>query len=398
MVSPSSGVGAGTLTLSVNPAGLTAQTYNGAITFSASGATNSPQTISVVLTVNPAPQPSLALSASQASFSLTFGGSTPASQAVNIMNAGGGTLTWSATSGSSWLTVSPSSGVGAGTLMLGINPAGLTAQTYNGAITVTAPGAANSPRTISVTLTVSAAPPPPVTVSGVANAASWTGGAIAPGELVVIGGAMLGPSTGVSGSVDPSTGKMVSQLAGTTVLFDGIAAPLLYVSATQVNAIVPYETAGCTQTVLQVRYQGVLSSGTALPCASAAPGIFTFNASGTGQAAAANQDGTFNGPSAPAAKGSYVTVYFTGGGQTNPAGVTGSITGSTLKWLTQGASVSVGGVAATVAFDGAAPTFVDGVLQLNIQPSGSTPSGNALPVVIKVGSVSSPGTATLAVQ
>ena len=398
MVSPSSGVGAGTLTLSVNPAGLTAQTYNGAITFSASGATNSPQTISVVLTVNPAPQPSLALSASQASFSLTFGGSTPASQAVNIMNAGGGTLTWSATSGSSWLTVSPSSGVGTGTLMLGINPAGLTAQTYNGAITVTAPGAANSPRTISVTLTVSAAPPPPVTVSGVANAASWTGGAIAPGELVVIGGAMLGPSTGVSGSVDPSTGKMVSQLAGTTVLFDGIAAPLLYVSATQVNAIVPYETAGCTQTVLQVRYQGVLSSGTALPCASAAPGIFTFNASGTGQAAAANQDGTFNGPSAPAAKGSYVTVYFTGGGQTNPAGVTGSITGSTLKWLTQGASVSVGSVAATVAFDGAAPTFVDGVLQLNIQLSGSTPSGNALPVVIKVGSVSSPGTATLAVQ
>ena len=196
MVSPSSGVGAGTLTLSVNPAGLTAQTYNGAITFSASGATNSPQTISVILTVDPAPQPSLALSASQASFSLTFGGSTPASQAVNIMNAGGGLFTWSATSGSSWLTVSPSSGVGAGTLMLGINPAGLTAQTYNGAITVTAPGAANSPRTISVTLTVSAAPPPPVTVSGVANAASWTGGAIAPGELVVIGGAMLVSFTG----------------------------------------------------------------------------------------------------------------------------------------------------------------------------------------------------------
>ena len=455
-----------------------------------------------IMTAAAAPPPTISLSAGQASFSYTLGDSTPASQTVSITNTGGGTLTWSATSGSSWLMVSPSSGVGAGTLTLSVNPAGLTAQTYNGAITFSASGATNSPQTISVVLTVNPAPrllarafrepgqfllnlwgqhsgiagsqhyecrrrhsylvcnlrrvladgvpgvrasaperlmlginhsradgvqtyngaitlrprcrqqpandlrdidgqrgaPPPVTVSGVANAASWTGGAVAPGELVVIGGAMLGPSTGVSGSVDPSTGKMVSQLAGTTVLFNGIAAPLLYVSATQVNAIVPYETAGCTQTVLQVRYQGVLSSGTALPCASAAPGIFTFNASGTGQAAAANQDGTFNGPSAPAAKGSYVTVYFTGGGQTNPAGVTGSITGSTLKWLTQGASVSVGGVAATVAFDGAAPTFVDGVLQLNIQLSGSTPSGNALPVVIKVGSVSSPGTATLAVQ
>ena len=203
----------------------------------------------------------------------------------------------------------------------------------------------------------------------------------------------------LSGTVDPSTGKMVSQLAGTTVLFNGVAAPLLYASATQVNAIVPYEAAGCTQAMLQVQYQGVLSSSMTLPCATAAPGIFTFNASGSGPAAAANQDGTFNGPSSPAAKGSYVTLYFTGGGQTNPAGVTGSITGtSTLKWLTQTTSVTVGGVAATVAFDGAAPTFVDGVLQLNIQLSGNTPSGSALPVVIKVGTASSPATATLAVQ
>ena len=113
-----------------------------------------------IMTAAAAPPPSISLSAgtSQTAFSYTLGGSTPASQTVNIMNAGGGTLTWSATSGSSWLTVSPSSGVGAGTLMLGINPAGLTAQTYNGAITVTAPGAANSPRTISVILTVNSAP------------------------------------------------------------------------------------------------------------------------------------------------------------------------------------------------------------------------------------------------
>jgi trimeric autotransporter adhesin len=86
-----------------------------------------------------------------------------------------------------------------------------------------------------------------VVVSAVVNAASWSGGTVAPGELVVIGGTMLGPATGVSGTVDPSTGKMVSQLAGTTVLFNGVAAPLLYTSATQVNAIVPYEEVGCAQ-------------------------------------------------------------------------------------------------------------------------------------------------------
>ncbi len=397
-VSPASGTGSGTLTLGINAAGLTAQTYNGAVTVTAAGASNSPQTISVTLIVSAAP-PSLSLSSGEASFSYTLGGSAPASQTVAVTNAGGGTLSWSASSSASWLTVSPASGTGSGTLTLGINTAGLTAQTYNGAITVTASGAANSPQTIAAALTVSAAAPPPVVVSAVVNAASWTGGSVAPGELVVIGGTMLGPSTGVSGTVDPSTGKMVSQLAGTVVTFNGVAAPLLYTSATQVNAIVPYEAAGCTQATLQVQYQGVLSSAMTLPCASAAPGIFTFNASGSGPAAAANQDGTFNGPSSPAAAGSYVTLYFTGGGQTNPPGVTGSITSTTtLKWLTQAVSVTVGGIAATVGFDGAAPTFVDGVLQLNIQLSPNTPSGSALPVVVTVGTAASPATATLAVQ
>lgn len=220
-----------------------------------------------------APQPSISLSVNQASFSYTIGSSAPASQMVTITNAGGGTLAWSASSGSPWLTASPSSGVGPANFTLAINPAGLTAQTYNGAITVSAAGATNSPQTISASLTVSAAPAPPVVVSAVVNPASWTGGTIAPGELVVIGGMMLGPSTGVSGSFDASTGKMATQLAGTTVTFDGVAAPLLYVSATQVNAIVPYEVAGCAQATVQVVYQGASSLGTSLPCASAAPGL-----------------------------------------------------------------------------------------------------------------------------
>jgi len=57
----------------------------------------------------------------------------------------------------------------------------------------------------------------------------------------------------------------------------------------------------------------------------------------------------------------------------------------------------VGNQPATVTFDGSAPTFVDGVDQLNIQLSPNTPSG-AQPVVITVGGVSSPGTATIFVQ
>jgi uncharacterized protein (TIGR03437 family) len=333
------------------------------------------------------------------SFNYTLGGSAPSSQTVGISDGGGGTLFWSASSNSSWLTVSPASGTGAGTLSLGINVAGLSAQTYTGAITVTASDASNTPQTISITLNVSSAPVTSPTVLGIVNSASWSNGTVAPGELVTIGGSLLGPSAGLSGSIDPSTGKMQTQVGGVSVTVGGVPAPLLYVSATQINAVVPYEIAGCTQVTLQVAYQGIMSAGTSVPCASAAPGVFTFNASGSGQAAAANQDGTYNGPSSPAPKGSYVTLYFTGGGLTNPPGTTGSISGSTtLKWLTQTASVTVGNVAATVAFDGAAPTYIDGFLQLNIQLSLNTPTGSALPVIVTVGNLSSPATATVAVQ
>ncbi len=156
-------------------------------------------------------------------------------------------------------------------MTLGINTAGPSAQTYNGTVTISAAGASNSPQSISVTLTVNAPPVSPVAVSAVVNSASWQRGAVSPGELVTIIGTTLGPSAGISGTVDRSTGELVSQLAGTTVLFDGIAAPLLYVSATQVNAAVPYEVAGRTKTTMQVLYQGTSSVGTALPCATAAP-------------------------------------------------------------------------------------------------------------------------------
>ena len=72
--------------------------------------------------------------------------------------------------------------------------------------------------------------------------------------------------------------------------------------------------------------------------------------------------------------------------------------GATLKRVAQTVSVTVGGQPATVAFAGAAPTLVDGVNQLNIKLSDATPTGSAQPVVLTIGGVSSPATATLAIQ
>ena len=206
------------------------------------------------------------------------------------------------------------------------------------------------------------------------------------------------PSLALRFRVSISHRVCVKRGPGTRILFDGFAAPIIYASSTQVSAIVPYEIAGRSQVVLEAEYQGVRSARATLPVAASAPGVFTLNFTGSGQAVAWLPDGSVNGPSNQATKGSYVSLYFTGGGQTNPPGVAGSVTGLVLKYLMQQVSVTVGGQPATVTFAGAAPTIVDGVGQLNIHLADNTPSGSAQVVVITVGGASSPSTATLSIH
>jgi uncharacterized protein (TIGR03437 family) len=74
------------------------------------------------------------------------------------------------------------------------------------------------------------------------------------------------------------------------------------------------------------------------------------------------------------------------------------VTGSVLKTLTQTALATVGNQAAIVTFAGAAPTFVDGLGQLDIHLADNTPSGPAQTLIVTVGINSSPSTATIAVR
>jgi uncharacterized protein (TIGR03437 family) len=335
--------------------------------------------------------PVISLSTSSLNFSYTMGGPIPPSQAVTVNNSGGDTLSYAVSSNAAWLVAAASGN----TITVSLNPAGLAANNYQGVITVTAAGASNSPQPISVSLVVKAATGPTLTIASITNSATNLQGTLAPGELFTIKGTNLGPTTGVSFSLN-GTGMVNTTLAGTGVTVGSFAAPILYTSATQVNAIVPYEVAGQSQLNVVVQYQG--SGATeSVEVLSASPGAFTVDETGSGQVAAMNQGGTINGPSQPAAKGSIVTVYWTGGGQTNPPGVTGSVVGDILKWLAQPISVTVGNQAAIVTFDGSAPTLVDGVDQLNIQLSPNTPSGTQ-PVVITVGGISSPSAGTITVQ
>ena len=123
-------------------------------------------------------------------------------------------------------------------------------------------------------------------------------GTVAPGEIITIYGAMLGPDTGVAAA---GGSALPILLGGTSVSFDNTPAPLLYAQAGQINAIVPFEVQG-SSTAMTVEYNGTTYGPLALPVNTTIPGIFSVDGSGASQAAVRNQDGSLNSASNPAAK------------------------------------------------------------------------------------------------
>ena len=396
-VSPASGSTPGTVSVSITPVGLVSGVFTGAITISGAGVTRQ---IPVTLTVSlPAGTGStVTLSKSALAFNYQLGGALPASQAVVVSS--GARAAFSAASGASWLTVNPDVGTTPASLLISVNPVGLAPATYTSAIgiTTTEPNG-NFTFTLTVTLTVSSAGFPVIT--GVVNGASYATGAVAPGEIVAIGGTSLGPATPASLTLDAS-GKVATNLGGVQVLFNGYPAPLIYASDSQINAVVPYEIAGQLSLLIAVRYQGLTSVAYPLPLTASAPGVLTLNASGSGPGAIVNSDGGPNSPLQPARKGDYVTLYVTGEGQTTPSGVTGKVTAlsRTLPLTPQPVlpvTVSIGGQRAAVSFVGEAPGLVSGVLQLNVQiPTNAAPGD--LPVEVTVGANRSQSGVTVSIQ
>ena len=91
------------------------------------------------------------------SFSATHGGSNPESQTLEISNSGVGTINWSLSDDAAWLSENPTSGSSTGeldTAAVSVDIAGMSAGDYSADITITAPGAINSPCTVPVSLHV----------------------------------------------------------------------------------------------------------------------------------------------------------------------------------------------------------------------------------------------------
>ncbi len=239
-------------------------------------------------------------------------------------------------------------------------------------------------------------PSPVITSDGVTNGASNLAGPVAPGEIVVLYGSGLGPTSLVGLGLD-SFGKVGTSISTTQVLFDGIASPMIYSQAQQVAAVVPYGI-NSGSTVLQLSFEGRPSAALTLPVSTSAPGLFTADSSGTGQGAILNQDGgTGNNSAHPAPRNSVVTLFATGEGATDPAGVDGALAAPPLTKPLLPVSVSINGIPAMVEYAGGAPGLVAGVLQVNVRIPDSVPDGD-LPVVLKIGDAASQPGVTVAVR
>jgi uncharacterized protein (TIGR03437 family) len=226
-------------------------------------------------------------------------------------------------------------------------------------------------RLVPETDTVTVGPAPVSAALALVNAASQSQGAVAPGEIVTIYGAAIGPTSGVTGSFDAS-GLVGNMLAAAEVSFDGVPAPLFYAQASQINAQVPYTIAGESVTQVEVFYQGQLAGTLSLPVVASAPALF---------AAALNQDGSLNSSTAPAARGTVVTFFGTGEGLTNGANIAGQAAAAPYPIPALPVTLTVAGIAAQLLYAGEAPNFA-GLLQVDaVIPGGFVPSG---PVAVQL--------------
>ena len=272
----------------VHPASLSAGSYSGVATVTSPDGNLS---VGVTLTVTAAS--SISVSPNSLSFSARTGDSSTQTQTVAVSGGNSPAAFTASASGGSWLSVSPTSGSTPANLVVLVNPTGLATGVYSGNIAVASPGTSSSTQSIPVTFNVGAAFVSLPVVTAVVNAASYQSGGVAPGELVTIGGSGIGPGTGSFLTLD-TNGNVSTQLGGVQVLFNGIPAPLTYVSSTQINAVAPYEIQGLSSPTLQVQYLGQTSRAFPVTPAASVPALFTSNGSGTGPVAALNQDQSYN--------------------------------------------------------------------------------------------------------
>lgn len=229
--------------------------------------------------------------------------------------------------------------------------------------------------------------------TGTVNDASYLA-PVAAGSIAAVFGTNL--SVGTSGP--QVTVPLPTTLAQATFTIGGQPAPIYLASPGQANVQIPWELAGKTSAAISVSVNGTVSNGQLVSIAPFAPGIFTTNASGTGQGAIliANTS-QLAAPGSPVLRGAYIAIFCTGlGVVTNQPATGAAAPSSPLAFTGSLPTVSIGGVQSLVTYSGLAPTLV-GLYQVSVLvPSGVVP-GSAVPVFLTIGGAAS-NAVTIAVQ
>lgn len=387
-ISPASGVVLPgvplTITIVADPAGLdpSATLYTGKLAIMASGvpSANKTQNITLGLLVN---------SATPAITSLWPLAALAGTGALTVTVRGSGFYKATTVSVMGSQTAIQTTFVSASTLLAAI-PASLVAVagTLNLVATNSPPGGAST----AAPFTVSSTP----VVQAVTNAGSYSSGAASPGELVTLFGFGIGPTTPAGMNV--VSGYAASTVNNLTVTIDGNPAALIYASQNQITVQVPYEITLGTARAVNVNNNGAIAIGQT-DTAATAPGIFTLDGSGTGQAAALTysmKSGQYsvNGASNPVHVGDVLVLYLTGEGVyanaiVPPDGYIVPASLSPLPQLNPLPAVTIGGTAAVVQYAGPLVGGILGALQINaVVPAGAT-TGIAVPVSVTIGGVTS---------
>jgi uncharacterized protein (TIGR03437 family) len=250
--------------------------------------------------------------------------------------------------------------------------------------------------------TVAPSNTPLVTAGGVQHGASFVLGApIAPGTLITLKGLNLANTSSTSTDL-----PLPTNVNGTQVFMGTEPLPLLFTATGQVNVQIPYDVPVNTQFQVSVQRDNVQSLPEQLLIAAAQPGVFTVDASGSGQGVIFKSDGgtlaqpvacnTADYPCAPANAGETITIQCTGLGVVSPPVPAGTPPpDSPISSTVNPVSVTIGGLDAQATVGALIPGR-PGVYQVKATvPNGVT--GDALPVVVTVAGQSSPAV-TMSVQ
>ncbi len=360
------------------PTGTAERAYNGSLVVAGSPVSNENKTVPV--TVNVTSQPIAIASTDRLSFRIPSNAAKQV-QYVFVSNPGSGTLTISGatptvTGGGTWLTAAP----GPGYVGITADPTGLQAGNYQGTVAI-ASNAANATVTIPVSLDVIAPNAPFVRAGAVVNNATFAGDTLAQGDFPALFGEQLttGPPLVSSNAPYPTT------LGGATVFINDQPVPLYYVSANQINFLIPYEAAVGDAT-LRVDRDGQRGNTVSIKIAKSSPKLL-LAANTAGQVVS----GAIAGAVQPVHAGDVLVLYGFGFGATTPAVPSNSATPASPLSQVPGTNTvffGAGGlfskpVSTPPQFIGLSPTFISAFYQINVQVPANAPKGTAVPVYIQ---------------